>query len=93
VEIKAQRGEALLQEERIMLTGQVAASIQSTQGLVRADMVEWAIPDKTITASGNINYQQPERNFRVQGDRAVANLEQQTVTVSGSDVISTLTAN
>ncbi|MFN5981307.1 MAG: hypothetical protein ACK45W_18790, partial [Pseudanabaena sp.] len=88
--VNAQKGEAQLQEERIKLTGQVSASFSSTQGVVNADQVEWLIPTKTITANGNINYRQPEKSLNVQGDRAVANLEQQTVIVTGANVISTL---
>ena len=89
--VNAEQGQAQLQEERINLTGQVLASFSSTQGVVKADQVEWLIPTKTITASGNISYQQPDKNLNIKGDRAVANLEQQTVTVTGKDVLSTLT--
>ncbi|MEY3303153.1 MAG: hypothetical protein RLZZ139_1526, partial [Cyanobacteriota bacterium] len=74
----------------INLTGQVSASFSSTQGVVNADKVEWLIPTKTITAEGNIVYKQPDKNLNVSGDRAVANLETQTVTVTGTNVLSTL---
>ena len=49
------------------------------------------IPTKIVTADGNIVYKQPDKNLNVQGDRAVANLELQTVTITGTNVISTLT--
>jgi LPS export ABC transporter protein LptC len=89
--VTAQQGQAQLQEEKINLTGQVSASFRSTQGTVKSDSVEWLIPSKTITANGNIIYQQPDKNLNVTGDRAVANLDLQTVTVTGTNVISTLT--
>ena len=79
-----------MEEERINLTGQVSASFSSTQGVVNADKVEWLIPSKTVTANGNINYRQPDKNLNITGDRAVANLELQTVQVTGTNVISTL---
>ena len=88
--VKAQKGQAQVEEERINLTGQVSASFSSTQGVVNADQVEWLIPNKTVTADGNITYQQPDKNLNIKGDRAVANLESQTVTVTGANVLSTL---
>jgi LPS export ABC transporter protein LptC len=88
--VKAQKGEAQVEREQINLIGEVSASFSSTQGVVNADKVEWLIPTKMITANGNIVYQQPDKNLNVRGDRAVANLESQTVIVTGANVLSTL---
>lgn len=89
--VNAQQGQAQIDEQQINLTGQVTASFRSTQGVVNADKVEWLIPTKIVTADGNIMYQQPDKSLNIKGDRAVANLELQTITVTGTDVLSTLT--
>ncbi|NJK34201.1 MAG: LPS export ABC transporter periplasmic protein LptC [Oscillatoriales cyanobacterium SM2_2_1] len=83
ITVAAQTGSAQLQQESIFLQGQVKSSFQSTQGTVTADAVEWLIPSQRIIATGNIFYQQPERNLTVRGDRAVAQLDQQNIEVSG----------
>jgi LPS export ABC transporter protein LptC len=83
IEVSAQTGSAALEQESIFLQGQVKSRFKSTQGTVTADTVEWRVPSQRIIAMGNIFYQQPERNMTVRGDRAVAQLDQQTIEVSG----------
>jgi LPS export ABC transporter protein LptC len=91
IEVTAQNGEAQLDKEQINLVGRVQAGFKSTQGSVNSDKVEWLIPTQMVTADGNVTYQQPDKNLNVRGDRAVANLEKQTVQVTGTDVITQIT--
>jgi LPS export ABC transporter protein LptC len=91
IEVTASKGEAQLDQEKINLVGRVQAGFKSTQGQVNADEVEWLIPTQMVTGTGNVTYQQPDKNLNVRGDRAVANLEKQTVQVTGADVITLIT--
>ncbi|CAN1211613.1 LPS export ABC transporter periplasmic protein LptC [Tumidithrix helvetica PCC 7403] len=91
LEVTAMKGEAQLDKEKINLVGRVQASFKSTQGVVNADKVEWLVPTQMVTGDGNVTYRQPDKNLNVAGDRAVANLEKQTVQVTGTNVITQIT--
>lgn len=85
--ITAQTGKAFLEGEKINLQGSVQAELRTEQATVRADRVEWLIPAQTVTASGSIRYTRRANNLVVTGDRALANLAEQSVQVTGTDVI------
>lgn len=89
--ITAQTGIALFTDQRINLLGEVQAELQTDQATVSADRVNWEIPSQTVTADGGVRYNRRANNLRVQGDQAVANLELQTVQVTGANVISEFT--
>lgn len=78
-------------EQEINLVGEVQAELQTEQAKVRADRVQWQIPSQIVTAEGGIRYERTANNLRVRGDRAVANLAEQSIQVTGRDVISEFT--
>ncbi len=88
ITVSAEKGAAQLKDQSIELTGNVNAGFSSTQGNVRCDQVAWTIPSQTIIAKGNLFYEQPQNNLRISGQEAIANLEMQTVAVTGSEVVS-----
>jgi LPS export ABC transporter protein LptC len=88
ITVRAEKGAAQLNEQSIELTGNVNAGFTSTQGTVRCDQVAWTIPSQTITAKGNLFYEQPQNNLRISGQQAIANLEAQTIAVTGDEVVS-----
>jgi len=89
--VTAQQGTAQFVEQEINLVGEVQAELQTEQAKVRADRVQWQIPSQIVTAEGGIRYERTANNLRVRGDRAVANLAEQSIQVTGRDVISEFT--
>ncbi|MEI6429488.1 MAG: LPS export ABC transporter periplasmic protein LptC [Pseudanabaena sp. ELA607] len=87
ITIKADKGLAQLNEQSIELVGNVNAGFTATQGTVSCDRVEWKIPSQSVIATGNLSYEQPQNSLRISGQKAVANLEEQSVQVTG-EVIS-----
>ena len=87
----AQTGMAQLADQEINLVGEVQAELQTERARVRADRVQWQIPSQIVTAEGGIRYERSANNLKVRGDRAIANLAEQTIQVTGSDVISEFT--
>jgi len=91
VAIAANQGQVNLATQTINLSWSIKADSQLNQAIVTADTVEWLIPAQVITAQGNINYTQVQKNITVSGTKAVANLADQTIKVTGADVITRIT--
>ena len=70
-----------------MLDGNARAVDQDTQSLLIADRLTWNITTQDVDGRGNVTYRQPDPAATVNGDRAIGNLDQQTVVVTGEDVV------
>ncbi len=91
VAIAANQGQVNLATQTINLSGDIKADAKLNQAIVTADTANWVIPAQIITAQGNIRYSQVEKNIKLTGSKAVANLADQTIKVTGADVITQIT--
>jgi LPS export ABC transporter protein LptC len=91
VELHANQGRIDLGKQQINLNGKIEASSKENQAVLTADSVEWQIPAQKIFVQGNVNYRQTQKNVSVTGDRAVANIAEQTVQITGGDVVTEIT--
>jgi lipopolysaccharide assembly outer membrane protein LptD (OstA) len=84
VELHANQGRIDLGKQQINLNGKIEASSKENS-------VDWQIPAQKIFVQGNVNYRQTQKNVNVTGDRAVANIAEQTVQITGGDVVTEIT--
>lgn len=83
----ANKGRLDLNTQILVLNGNVQAASQNRQSLLLADQLTWNIKTQDVDGQGNVSYRQQDPAATVTGDRAVGNLEQQTVVVTGRNVI------
>ncbi|EKV01250.1 hypothetical protein Lepto7375DRAFT_3404 [Leptolyngbya sp. PCC 7375] len=83
----ANQGRLNLITEILVLNGNVRSVDQTRQSLLTADQLTWNIKTQDIDGQGNVSYRQQDPAATVNGDRAVGNLEQQTVVVTGRNVV------
>lgn len=84
---KGNKGNLNLNTQLLLLDGEVQAIGKDGQSLLLADQLTWNIKTQDVDGKGNVTYSQREPATTVSGDRAVGNLEQQTVVVTGKDVV------
>ncbi|MBW4494143.1 MAG: LPS export ABC transporter periplasmic protein LptC [Oscillatoria princeps RMCB-10] len=65
------------------LTGSVRGAGERRQSRMSADRMTWYISTQDIDAEGNVVYSQVDPPLTLNGPKAVGNLSQQTVTVTG----------
>jgi LPS export ABC transporter protein LptC len=86
--IKASANQAQLDlaEEVVYLTGNVQANGEEKDSQLKADKVTWKTGSQDIEAEGNVSYQQAtDPQVSMAGTRAVGNIEQGTVVVTGGE--------
>ncbi|MBE9070321.1 LPS export ABC transporter periplasmic protein LptC [Leptolyngbya cf. ectocarpi LEGE 11479] len=83
----ANKGRLNLNTQILVLNGNAQAASKDKQSLLLADQLTWNIKTQDVDGQGNVSYSQQDPAATVTGDRAVGNLEQQTVVVTGKDVI------
>jgi LPS export ABC transporter protein LptC len=75
-----------LKAEVIYLTGNVQANGKEKNAQLTADKVTWKTGSQDIEAEGNVNYTQAmDPEVSMAGNRAVGNIEQGTVVVTGGE--------
>lgn len=84
--LTANRGRMDLQKEVAYLSGNVNGVGEQRQEL-RANSLTWNIPTQDMEAQGDVFYSQanPPANFK--GQKAIGNLQQQNIVVSGGRVV------
>jgi LPS export ABC transporter protein LptC len=86
VTASANQAQLDLEQEVIYLTGSVQANGEENKAQLNADKVTWKNGSQEIEAEGNVNYQQAaEPKVSMSGTRAVGNIEQGTVVVTGGE--------
>ncbi|ESA32833.1 organic solvent tolerance protein [Leptolyngbya sp. Heron Island J] len=76
-----------LNTEILVLNGSVRSVDQERQSLLIADQLTWNIETQDVEGQGNVSYRQQDPAATVNGDRAVGNLDEQTVLVTGRNVV------
>lgn len=75
-----------LGQEVVLLTGNVRAVGEENDARLTADQVRWQTGSQDVEATGNVTYKQAkDPDVSLVGTRAVGNLEQGTVVVTGGE--------
>ncbi len=75
-----------LAEEIIYLTGNVQANGEEKNSQLKADNVTWKNGSQDVEAEGNVSYRQAtDPEVSMEGTRAIGNIEQGTVVVTGGE--------
>lgn len=83
----ANQGRLNLNTQILVLNGNAQAAAQNRQSLLLAEQITWNIKTQDVDGRGNVRYSQKDPAATVNGDRAVGNLDRQTVTVTGNNVV------
>lgn len=84
--VTANRGRMDVQKQTAYLTGNVNGVGQQRQSL-RANTVTWYIPTQDMEANGDVFYTQVNPAASFKGQKAVGNLQQQNIVVTGDRVL------
>lgn len=87
VVVTADRGQIDLANQRVYLNQNVRAQGERNQSQLTTRRLTWNVADQTVLAEGDVNYQQGNPAVRVSGPRAVGQIKNQTVVVSGGRVV------
>jgi len=83
VAIAANRGFADLEAETVQLSGGARGRNPRNQSELSAEEILWQINDRLVEAEGLVIYRQTDPPLHLVGSRAVGNLDQQNVTITG----------
>lgn len=86
ITVTAKQGRMDLQKEIVYMTGDVYGIGQRRQSLNAKTMV-WYLKSQLVEAQGNVAYSQVEPPMNFTGQKAVGQLEDQNITVSGGRVV------
>lgn len=81
------RGQFDLAQEVLKLTGNVRGVGQRRQSRLQADQLTWYLSTQEVIAEGNVIYRQEDPPLSVTGPRAVGQIQDQTVVISGGGVV------
>ncbi|MBO0348503.1 LPS export ABC transporter periplasmic protein LptC [Phormidium pseudopriestleyi FRX01] len=81
------RGTLELESSIISLFGNVTGVRQVPSSEFKADRMTWVIPTEEFQAEGNVFYRQADPPFTVTGPKAVGKLQDQSIVVTGGDVV------
>lgn len=87
VVVTADRGQIDLGNQVVYLNQNVRAQGERNQSQLTANRLTWNVDAETVVAEGNVNYRQGDPVVQVTGPRAVGQLKDQTVVVSGGRVV------
>lgn len=73
--------------QRLQVSGAVRALRQRDQAVLTTDQLTWLMADAEIQAEGNVTYEQDQPRLSLRGTRAVGNLQEQILQVSGGEVV------
>ncbi|MGF1538617.1 MAG: LPS export ABC transporter periplasmic protein LptC [Elainellaceae cyanobacterium] len=91
--IRANRGQGNLESQVFNMQGNVSVVAQRTGGRLTADRLTWTVPTQNVVAEENVAYRQPDPPLDLKGDRAVGRLENQTLVVTGDQVVTEIVPN
>lgn len=74
-------------QQRLQVSGAVRALRQRDQAVLTTDQLTWLMAAEEIQAEGNVTYEQDQPRLSLRGTRAVGNLQEQILQVSGGEVV------
>jgi lipopolysaccharide assembly outer membrane protein LptD (OstA) len=81
----------LLPTNQLTLNGQVYVQSDAEGDRLWADRLDWVVGSETATATGNVRYEQPDRDVTVVGTAGTANWTTHTFAVEGPSTLTQLT--
>lgn len=87
VKVLANRGAFDQGRQIIQFNGQVQATGLRGQSRLNTEQLIWQLVTQRIDAQGDVRYVQSDPNFRLQGPRAVGKIQEQTIQISGGNVV------
>lgn len=87
VTLTAQRGVLEQASNLVQLRGDVQVTGLRNGSVLQADQLTWAVPNQQIEAVGDVVYRQQQPSFNLQGQRAVGRIADQTIQISGGNVV------
>lgn len=72
-----------LAEKKVYLEGGIYGEAVSNEAKIYADNLDWDLDKEEILANGNVYYQQINPDFNLQGVKAIGNLPEKNITVTG----------
>ncbi len=91
--LKADRGQGNIESQVFKMQGNVSVLAQSTGGQLTSNRLTWTIPTQNLLAEENVKYRQPDPPLDLKGDRAVGRMENQTLVVTGNQVVTEILPN
>lgn len=93
VTITALRGEMDLNSKLVFLDGQINALADRNQAHMTSDNLLWNVEAETMLAQGNVRYRQVNPSIVLTGPTATGQLKDQTIVVSGGQVVTEIVPN
>lgn len=87
ISVLANQGTLLERESLVDLQGKVEMKGLRNDAQLTTDQLLWHTNTQRIEAVGNVNYQQTSPQFNLRGPRAVGRIADQTVRISGGNVV------
>ncbi|HEY9825670.1 MAG TPA: LPS export ABC transporter periplasmic protein LptC, partial [Stenomitos sp.] len=87
ISVLANQGTLLERESLVDLQGKVEMKGLRNDARLATDQLLWHTNTQRIEAVGNVNYQQTSPQFSLKGPRAVGRIADQTVRISGGNVV------
>jgi len=85
--LTADQGRMDINRKIVYLDRNVTAVSQRNQSELDADSLTWNMDNQQVVAEGNVTYNQADPPLNLRGPRAVGRLQDQTVVVSGGQVV------
>lgn len=87
VTMTAQQGILEQAKELVQLRGNVQVTGLRNGSTLQTNQLTWSVPGQQIEAVGNVVYRQNQPRFNLQGQRAIGKITEQTIQISGGNVV------
>ncbi|MEB3251179.1 MAG: LPS export ABC transporter periplasmic protein LptC [Cyanobacteriota bacterium] len=93
VRVTARQGQMDLKTQVVILQGQVVALGERNQSRLTTDHLTWRVKEQSLTALGQVRYQQANPRLNLTGQRGTGQLQDQTFRVDGGPVVTEIQPN
>ncbi|MFM7527804.1 MAG: LPS export ABC transporter periplasmic protein LptC [Nodosilinea sp.] len=93
VRVTGNQGQMDLRTQIVTLQGQVVALGERNQSRLTTDHLTWRVKQQSLTALGQVRYQQANPKLNLTGQRGTGQLQDQTFRVDGGPVVTEIQPN
>lgn len=93
VRVTGSQGQMDLKTQFVTLQGQVVALGERNQSRLTTDHLTWRVKEQSLTALGQVRYQQANPRLNLTGQRGTGQLQDQTFRVDGGPVVTEIQPN
>lgn len=93
VRVTARQGQMDLKTQVVILQRQVVALGERNQSRLTTDHLTWRVKEQSLTALGQVRYQQANPRLNLTGQRGTGQLQDQTFRVDGGPVVTEIQPN